>query len=189
MMRRNLVRPWRHTPRKATVAAILVAALSCANVALARSAVVRVSRTASMSGSCRTSDRHVTFSQRPGDSKVLVPGRPAGAVLCRYSGMTGARATWFKLLRMAHLGHGRRLRGLVGRMDAIPKRSAASSCPADDGVRLIVHFLYSAGPALDVEVEINGCRSLRNGAASRDGALGSGPAVIRELLRLTNAAG
>jgi len=96
-------------------------------------------------------------SDRPGAARALVPGRPTGASVCRYSADRLVRSA---ALTRAELD---RLAAILNALPAGPGQPAngggedAAHCAQDAHRGFVVHVRYARGPALTVTIRIGGC--------------------------------
>ena len=102
---------------------------------------------------------------RKGAEKQLIPDRPSGAMVCRYSGLDGE-----------HPGSLISRKGLSGQtVDTLAKNlnagrrasTGAMSCPNDSGALDLITFAYPSGPTLAVLIRRSGCHLASNGSAVR----------------------
>lgn len=108
-------------------------------------------------------------SQRPGSSRMLVPGRPTAVLLCRYEGFQepGMRAPGFGLLGERRLGTVAG-RSVARALDALrPGSGGAMSCPDDNASSALALFRYPSGLADPLTFDLSGCASVTNGRLSR----------------------
>ena len=97
---------------------------------------------------------------QPVDADALVPGRPAGAVICRYSADQLARSVTVARTQLS---------GLVATLNSLPAGRSqpgpgfgrdAESCVEDTHRGFVLRFRYGDGSSVAVSVHIGGCKVL-----------------------------
>jgi hypothetical protein len=122
-------------------------------------------------GQCPVRDAVVKASPDPSTASVLVPPRPAGALICRYWGLDDRGHRAAGLAGERSVGDGASLAHLVGRLDALPPfpTQPAPSCPALGGRSEVIYFHYVGAADDPVRIEHQGCVAVSNGRVVRDG--------------------
>jgi hypothetical protein len=94
----------------------------------------------------------------------MVPGRPAGVLVCRYWGQADAGPRW-TLAGERTLGGGVRLLAFARRLNALrPIPTApAPSCPVLGGRSVLLLFRYPTRPDDPVRIVRSGCVDVSNG--------------------------
>lgn len=108
---------------------------------------------------------------RPGIEKVLAPAGPEVATICRYDAVAGRTEGIGRTrdeLRLSRFGDlsGDPLAELVSTLNAAPP--ASGKCQESPSTVVLVQFRYSAGPDVQVIIDIANCWTAANGARSAD---------------------
>jgi uncharacterized protein YceK len=114
----------------------------------------------------------------------MVPGAPTQVRLCRMSGLNAHPRAALIGQRLA--GDQGTVATIASELNRLPRFMRGSmACPNDDGSEIVARFAYRGGRQLTVLVGLSGCRAVTNGELARTALSGSGPALVRELERMT----
>ena len=110
---------------------------------------------------------------RPGLVHALVPTGAAGAVVCRYGGVSSSPTGIGGAPVAQATVPGPDVPALVAELNSSTWRpidpKAAYSCPASDGSQDVVRFAYPSGSGVQVDVATSGCQFASNGVRTVDG--------------------
>ena len=133
---------------------------------------------------CPRSDHRVVGVTNPGgglDTALLPPGRPIGALFCRYVGVNGPQ---FALRDSRTLSAAQAARlASAARAVALPHLDGeVIDCPSGDGSVDVIAFAYS-GRTVDLFYTDYGCRAVANGTISTsNGSIGPFAGAIQPWL-------
>ena len=112
---------------------------------------------------CPTRDTRKAGNPPSADlSNALVPGQPAGAIICRYYGNNEKPEAAGSLARSKTIA-GDQARQFGAELNAGIRQDALIDCPSDDGTSVRVIFTYAGGRTLTVQAELGGCGFANNG--------------------------
>ena len=116
--------------------------------------------------SCPVSVAGVKPTNNPTGFSALVPPRPTGLILCRYTGLNDQPP--MTLARTVRIKQRSRMRDLGRKLDALPAPPAGTySCPNDDGSAIAARFSYKNDSPVTVVVHLGGCGAVTNGRVRR----------------------
>lgn len=150
-----------------------------AELALAGNGTARTKR-------CPPTDRHPVVSQGTAAAKVLVPRGARDVLLCRYRGVNPTPELAGRLTVSRRVKSRAAIKRLTREFDAlrpVPPGNGVTTCPADDGSKVIAFFRYARAPDDPVTVNLRGCRSVTNGQIGRSAL--SGEKLLRHIETLT----
>jgi hypothetical protein len=134
---------------------------------------------------CPRTDTRPPVTSRPA-GQPLVPAGATGALLCRYRGMNPDFSRYGHLAYTARVTSAVVLGRLAGDFDALrPFPRGPTSCPADDGARIVAFFRYRRGPDEPVVVDLGGCAKVTNGPVTLTAGPHPGPRLLARLRYLT----
>jgi len=127
-----------------------------------------------LAAGCPASDRTVVGvtgdgpgQDAPGLDTQLLPGpQPTAGLVCRYSGLNGAKGKPPMALLASRTLDAAAARRLAADVLALPLAHPVGevrSCPADDGSAVLVALAYPGRADADLRITTTGCRSVANG--------------------------
>jgi hypothetical protein len=133
---------------------------------------------------CASELPSVKRSERPQARAELMPPGAEYIRLCRYSGINTSPPQ--HLQRWTTLDARGTVGALARQFDALPRRTATSTCPADSGTAIVAFAEYRHGPSVMVGVDLT-CDLISNGFVHRV-AVGAYQKLIGTLECLTSRA-
>ncbi|WP_345638654.1 hypothetical protein [Rugosimonospora acidiphila] len=116
---------------------------------------------------CPDTDPQTTPNEPNQDLTTLVPGQPAGAIVCRYHGQDDAPSLPRSLANSATIDADRAAALAAAFNSGQPGPSDLINCPRDDDSTIRVYYSYQDGRTVVLTGRRTGCQLISNGTTGR----------------------